>query len=664
MKIKRIQILICLLIIIISSTSSYSAVKEPVTSDLHGSLILYVGGDGPGNYSKIQDAIDDSDNGDIVFVYNDSSPYYENLRISKSITLVGEDRNTTVINGNTSKNVISINDAGFVSICYFTIGNGHDGIYIGGSGSSNNTISGNIIRYNVENGLHIKKYNGQDDNNIIKNNIISNNKNGVYCDYSSRNIIVDNEISRNYFNGICLDISSRNNITGNTIVDNVGLDNLNKFRAGINCYCSDENTIYNNNISHNHGSGLFLLGSDNNNITKNIISFNFEEVWYDDSYGIYIAGYGNIIKNNSILNNSDSGIYLFGVNGNHIIMNNNISSNSPGIYLSCPNNIISSNTFFSNKDNYLRNIGIDIDSSNNHIIENRFIDNGIRIFDKTCQNNLSNNKINGKPLVYLVGQSNKTIENAGQIVLISCDNISIENQNILNIYAGITLINTNKCCIIGNNFSSTYYGINLGESSDNNTIQDNDFYSNKNGIFISSSVHNEIIDNNLSIDWTAIGLYNASYSILKDNIIKSAEYGIKIFDSDNNCINNNSLSNNPQGIQISWSHFNIILENQVLDSNEVGIAVYESHNNNIINNNMSNNKRGIYFYLSDNNNVVENNFINNKRNALFMNCTNTWDKNYWSHPKILPKIIKGKIRIKYSPWFNIDWRPALRPYDI
>jgi len=57
-----------------------------------------VGGTGPHNYSKIQDAINDSENGDTVFVYNDSSPYYENVYINeKVINLVGEDVNTTII---------------------------------------------------------------------------------------------------------------------------------------------------------------------------------------------------------------------------------------------------------------------------------------------------------------------------------------------------------------------------------------------------------------------------------------------------------------------------------------------------------------------------------------------------------------------------------------
>jgi len=59
---------------------------------------LYVGGSGAGNYTRIQDAINDSSDDDTVFVYDDSSPYDENLRIKKSIQLIGENKTSTIIN--------------------------------------------------------------------------------------------------------------------------------------------------------------------------------------------------------------------------------------------------------------------------------------------------------------------------------------------------------------------------------------------------------------------------------------------------------------------------------------------------------------------------------------------------------------------------------------
>lgn len=51
---------------------------------------LYVGGSGPGNYSRIQDAIDDANYGDTVFAY--AGIYYENITIYHMITVLGENK--------------------------------------------------------------------------------------------------------------------------------------------------------------------------------------------------------------------------------------------------------------------------------------------------------------------------------------------------------------------------------------------------------------------------------------------------------------------------------------------------------------------------------------------------------------------------------------------
>ena len=60
--------------------------------------VLYVGGTGPGNYTTIQDAIDNATRGDTIFVYKGT--YYEPFQIRKSITLVGEHKNKTILQGN------------------------------------------------------------------------------------------------------------------------------------------------------------------------------------------------------------------------------------------------------------------------------------------------------------------------------------------------------------------------------------------------------------------------------------------------------------------------------------------------------------------------------------------------------------------------------------
>ncbi|UCD13584.1 MAG: hypothetical protein JSW60_08515, partial [Thermoplasmatales archaeon] len=95
---KGLAIGIILLFLSVSVIPSTGTTVEKSSISFDGNT-LYVGGDGPGNYTKIQDAIDDASDGDTVFVYDDSSPYQQEsyLNIEKSINLIGEDRDTTVI---------------------------------------------------------------------------------------------------------------------------------------------------------------------------------------------------------------------------------------------------------------------------------------------------------------------------------------------------------------------------------------------------------------------------------------------------------------------------------------------------------------------------------------------------------------------------------------
>ena len=79
--------------------------------------IIYVNDDGTEKYTSIQKALDDAQNDDTVFVYNGN--YYENLVINKRVILIGEHKNTTIINGNNNGDVINIT-SDFVIISNFS----------------------------------------------------------------------------------------------------------------------------------------------------------------------------------------------------------------------------------------------------------------------------------------------------------------------------------------------------------------------------------------------------------------------------------------------------------------------------------------------------------------------------------------------------------------
>ena len=192
----NLTITIIYLIIIVSvfSSGTSSALKQSYLSVINGD-ILYVGGNGPSNYSSIQDAIDDAENGDTVFVYDDSSPYYETLEVDKSIRLIGENKVTTIIDGEKIDNVISI-IADEVNISGFTIRNCDDEWWLSAGIETNsdyNIIFNNIFANNM-NGIFIGKT--FSDFNKVFSNIFANNSHGLRID-GSNNSIFNNTIQNN-----------------------------------------------------------------------------------------------------------------------------------------------------------------------------------------------------------------------------------------------------------------------------------------------------------------------------------------------------------------------------------------------------------------------------------------------------------------------------------
>jgi len=212
--------------------------------------IFYVGGSGPNNYTKIQDAIDDANNGDTIYVYNGT--YYENILIDKIINLIGENWDNTIVDGGSSGNTIKI-IADNVSVTSFTIQHGGIGVYI--FQSSNHSI--------------------------YKNKIIDNWE-GIGFLQSSGSTISSNIISSNFFEGINPVQSSSINILGNTIKENL---------QGIFLSKSGDNNIFGNNIKSNI-RGIEIRSSSNNNLIyhNNFIN-NDEDNAFDECSDTWDNGY-------------------------------------------------------------------------------------------------------------------------------------------------------------------------------------------------------------------------------------------------------------------------------------------------------------------------------------------------------------------------------------
>lgn len=111
-----------------------------------GAATRYVGGTGAGNWSKIQDAIDNASVGDTVRVY--AGTYYEDILINKSLNLIGNGSTNTTIIGNGTRDVIKIT-TNLVNITGFNITNGTSGIKIEGGAGLGDYISGDGVERTV-----------------------------------------------------------------------------------------------------------------------------------------------------------------------------------------------------------------------------------------------------------------------------------------------------------------------------------------------------------------------------------------------------------------------------------------------------------------------------------------------------------------------------------
>ena len=212
----------------------------------------------PDDYVSIQEAINNANEGDTIFVK--SGLYHQTANINKSLSIVGENRETTIIDGNGTTTKIYIE-------------------------SDNVTITGFTIRNalaTTEAGIFLMRV---DYCNISENKFTDNNR-GIYLLDSSYNIIAGN-IMRENGAGVSL-TGFNNSIHGNEIVN---------CNYGIQISYGKYNTVSENNIVNSQNKGINLPDSQNNSfILNNIIN--------SGEYGILFTNshYNSFIHNNFVNN--------------------------------------------------------------------------------------------------------------------------------------------------------------------------------------------------------------------------------------------------------------------------------------------------------------------------------------------------------------------------
>lgn len=291
----------------------------------------------PQDFQSINAAVGNASQGDTIIVKR--GVYRENVVIDKSLSLVGEDNEATVIDGGGEGTVVWIN-ADNTALSGFTLKNSGDnftdsGIYLNGSASvklSANKVTGNNI------GVYIT----ESGSSLLRDNVLTGNKFnfGVYS--SSLNGYIQNIDESNTVDGKpiiywvnqtgkqtptdagyiaavnCTDVTVVDTFleknwqnllfayTSNSVVTNVtstlGEDSLWLLESS-NC------TLQDNNVTANIWGGVALVNSSSCTVQGNTLKNN-------GGYGLFLSGTcSNLFYHNNFVNNPHQA-WLYGENSN------------------------------------------------------------------------------------------------------------------------------------------------------------------------------------------------------------------------------------------------------------------------------------------------------------------------------------------------------------
>jgi len=406
------------------------------------------------NYDTIQAAIDAPQTLDEHTILVDAGTYCESVTLNKSISLVGENKSTTIIDGNGAGDVVHV--------------------------TANNTVVSNFSIRNSginNNGILLDNCFGS---SVISNNVTGSNWNGILIWHSSNNILRNNTMTNNTcnfgvwsecFQGFINDVDDSNTVNGKPVYYWISTENAEvPLDAGCVVLVDCRNIRIENSTLENNFEGVLLVHTHNSTITRNNVTNN--------EYGIMLceSSSNNITVNN--IATDASGIYLDGSDSN-TISGNILRNNEGGLILKFSGgNTLRNNNMTNNRWNFAVSGG------------------SISDFDNDID---TSNLVDEKSVYYIVNQSNliidsSTVPDVGYLGIVNSKNVTVKELSLAKNGQGVLFAFANSSTIENVNVSENWVGIQFWES-DTSTVSSNMISNNSIGIILDFSDGNAIYHN-------------------------------------------------------------------------------------------------------------------------------------------------------------------------
>lgn len=508
-----VSALVLALLVVSIFTLSFNV--QPVTTE---PTVIVV----PDNYPTIQGAINAANIDDTIYVRNGA--YYEHVIINKTLSLIGEDRSNTIIDGNKTGTVVKVT-ADNVAISGFTVQSGEIGLDLC---SNNNTITSNTISSN-----------GAQETDL-KTNL------EIYPEPPSVPIwrFIYELMSSSYTEFLDLTTDTpilKVNVTGHSTVAELAVG-----------------LFYDENMD-----GIAQLSEYTGFASRAQVTWVILPNPAKGRYIIKVQGW-DVLGNPGHFDREITRFNGYGIGAhqtsNNIISQNLVMDNHAGVYLqSCSNTAVHTN-------NMTRNLGAIIvgDTVNSTIYDNKAFDNRLTI----CLRNSTNISLT----------KNVLSSNSIGIHIWNSSAINIA-ENELHSHAGcsIGLISSVDSNVANNSISTVTVldGIRLMISSRNNLIGNNVSQCEHSGILLWYDCYNNSITNNcISLSGSQGGGHAHGIEVLlshnnvfsKNVLWNNRNQGVVAIETTNNNFTENTFISNRIGIQLLSSSGNRVCHNGIINN--------------------------------------------------------------------------------------------------